>query len=160
MRGPELGMQSFPLDLRSDLPNWVVPAAMCREKRIGLFRPPATLRIKLNRMVRIEYGVNYRPGRFDGILAGEKCSVSCHGITQQSLVGCLLPCLFIQQEEFTLVANELLAGPFDARSQGNSRIGRKPEAKIVGSTFRRCRIVEQSLWRRLQFHQHFGGRGG
>jgi hypothetical protein len=70
------------------------------------------------------------------------------GITQQTLIGHFSARLFFTQIELALVADKLLAGAFDARGEGNGRVGRDAEAQIVAPPVDLRGIVEQPLrWR-------------
>jgi len=110
----------------------VMPTSVCRNQRISLFRPPAAGLVGVNPVVLFEDRIDHRPGGLNRILAGKKRAIAGHGGTQQPLVGRFLSRLFIQQVELALVADELLASALDARGKGNSGVGRKPEAKIIG----------------------------
>ena len=103
----------------------------------------------------LEDWIDHRPGGLDRVLAGEERSVAGHGVAQEPLVGRFLSRLFFDQIEFSLIADELLACALDASGEGDSGVGREPEAQIVGRTGRRRGVGEKSLRRRLQLHQNF-----
>jgi hypothetical protein len=78
--------------------------------------------------------VNYRPCGFHRVLASKECSIARQGVAQEPLVGRFLSRPFLGQVELSLLPDELLPGEFDASCDGDGRVGRDPEAQIVGRT--------------------------
>ena len=134
-------------------PSAAISASAC-------LRPPAAALVRQDRSCAVQHGIDHRPGGLDRVLAGEQRAVAGHRVAQQPLVGRFLAGLLIEQVELALVADELLARALDAGGEGDGRTGRQPEAQIIGPPGRRRRVVEQSLRRRLQLHQHLGRRLG
>ena len=88
-------------------------------------------------MVLLQDWVNYRPCGFHRVLASEECSIAAQGVAQEPLVGRFLSRPFLEQVEFSLLPDELLPGEFDASCDGDGRVGRDPEAQVVGRASRR-----------------------
>jgi hypothetical protein len=70
----------------------------------------------------LKNGIDDRPGGLNRILAAEERSVAGHGIAQKPLVGRLFSRLFVDQVEFPLIADELLACALNASGEGNGGI--------------------------------------
>ena len=101
------------------------------------FGPQLPALVRANPVMVLKDRINHRPGGLDRVLAGEERSVAGHRVAQQPLVGRFLSRLFIQQVELALVADEFLARALDASGEGDGRVGREPEAQIVGAAGRR-----------------------
>jgi hypothetical protein len=84
--------------------------------------------------VAIKDRVDHCPGGFNRILTGEERAIASHGISQKPLVRRFLSRLLFNQVELSLVADELLPSALDARGEGDGRVGREPEAQIIGSS--------------------------
>src|ERR1039458_2126564 len=120
----------------------VVPTAVRSDNRVSLFRPPTSTPVGASLVVPLKDRVNYRPGGLHRILTSEQCSVACKGVAQEPLVGRFLSRPFLEQVELSLLPDELLPGEFDASCDGDGRVGRDPEAQVVG----RARSEERCLW--------------
>jgi hypothetical protein len=81
--------------------------------------------------------IDHRPGGLNRILAAEERSVAGHGITQKPFVGRLFSTLFVDQVEFSLIADELFACALDASGEGNGGTGGDLKSDIVGPAGRR-----------------------
>src|SRR5215213_8842706 len=101
-----------------------------------------------------QHRVNHCPSRLDRVLAAKERAVTCHCISQKPLVGRLLARLFLNQKEILLFAHKFLSFALDPRRERNGRLGRKSKAQIVCLPDRRWRVVEESLWRRLELDEH------
>ena len=66
----------------------------------------------------------------------------------------------IEQQELTLVAEELFAGALDAGGEGDRGVGGEPEAEVVRRAVCRPGVLKQLLRGRLQLHQDLGDRLG
>lgn len=73
-------------------------------------------------MVVIKDWIDRGPGSLHGILTGEERAIAGHGVAQKPLVGRFFSRPFINQKEFTLVADELLSRALDAGSQGHGGV--------------------------------------
>src|SRR5437667_12792020 len=138
----------------------IVPAAVHRDQRVGLFRSPRAALVWDRPGMGFEDGIDRPPGRFDRIPSREERTVAAHGVAQQALVGRLGADQLLDQIQLALVADELFAWALDARGQGDRGVGREPEAQIIRWTGRRCRVGDQLRRGRLQRNQHLGGRRG
>src|SRR5512139_1350686 len=92
----------------------VVPAAARRDERIRRFRPPGAAPVPTDRMMILEDRVERRPGGLDRVLAREERAAPGHRVFQQPLVRSLLARMILEQAEFPLLADELLADLLDA----------------------------------------------
>ncbi len=100
-----------------------MPAPICRDKRIGLFRSPAAGLVGVHRDACIKDRINYHPGSLNCVLAGKERTIAGHGIPKQPLVGRLISSLFIQQIELALVADKFLACALDACGERDGSVG-------------------------------------
>src|SRR5665647_3896283 len=87
----------------------VVPATVGGNERVGLGRPPGARFIGVHAVMGREDGVDYRPGGLDRVLARKERAGTSQSVAEEAFVGRLFVRLCVQQEELTLVADELLA---------------------------------------------------
>src|SRR5450432_544185 len=121
------------------MPPWVWGCAnrVRSDNRVSLFRPPTSAPVGASLVVPLKDWVNYRPCGFHRVLASEECSIAGQGVAQEPLVGRFLSRPFLEQVELSLLPDELLPREFDASCDGDGRVGRDPEAQVVGRAGRR-----------------------
>src|SRR5664279_2223242 len=90
----------------------------------------------------------------DPILENHPRAFTGQRVAEEPFVGLLLVRLRVEQGQFALVAEELLAGPLNPGCQRDLRVGCESEAEVVRKTGLRSRVIEQALRWRLQFDQH------
>ena len=98
-----------------------MPAAICRDQRVGGFRAPGPALVGQGRMMVAEHGLDHRPGGFDSILAREQRVITGHRIAEQALVGLFVEVLGFVQAQLAQGADEALPGLFHARRQRDRR---------------------------------------
>src|SRR5215213_891923 len=147
--------QSFRFFRFMHIRGWILPAAIFGSECIRLFGTPTPPSVRPGaRVCRRQHRVNHCPSRLDRVLAAKERAVTCHCISQKSLVGRLLARLFLNQKEILLFAHKFLSFALDPRRERNGRLGRKSKAQIVCLPDRRWRVVEESLWRWLELDEH------
>jgi hypothetical protein len=70
-----------------------------------------------------EDGIDDRPGSLDRVLAGEQCAVDSHRVAEEPFVRGLFVGLGIEQQQLTLITEELLTGALDARGESDRGVG-------------------------------------
>ncbi len=63
----------------------VMPAAICSDKCVSLFRPPSSAFVAGNREMVLEDPIDHLPCGFNCILACEERTVALHGIAQKPM---------------------------------------------------------------------------
>src|ERR1017187_325369 len=127
-------------------PGWlrsgIVPPSARSQQRVGLFRAPGAAPVNAGPMVFAQDGIDHRPRRLDRVLAREQRAVTAHGIAQQALVRWFLPAQILTQEQFLLLADELLPRHLYPRRQCDGRIRGATNANVVRAAIPRLRVLE------------------
>ena len=98
--------------------------------------------LRANRVVLLKNRLDPCPSGFDGNFASEQRPVSGHGVAQKGVVGLVFAALRLDGVKPLMITHKILAGTFDACRKRDRRIGRDPEAQVVGRPARRYGIVE------------------
>src|ERR1035441_7120119 len=115
-----------------------MPTAVCSDDRVSLLRPPATAFVKANAVVSLEDRIDNYPRGLNRVFSREERAVAGHGVTEKPLVGRFVARPLFRQVKLFLLSDEILARELDACGKGNGRVGREPEAQVVGTAGQRC----------------------
>ncbi len=84
-------------------------------------------------MVVFEDRIDYGPSGLHRVLPREECAIARHGVAQKPFVRGLLAWPLFRQVKLSLLPDEILSRQLDASREGYSRVGREPEANVVGT---------------------------
>lgn len=122
-----------------------MPTIAGSEDCIGFFWTPTMALVDVDPLAPCEDRINDRPRCLNCVLPSEEGSVAAHRVTQQPLVGSLLPWLLFGKVQLLLAPGKVLSRELDASGKRDRGVRREPKAQIVGPAGRRLRILEEPL---------------
>jgi hypothetical protein len=111
-----------------------MPTTVRRDDRVSLLRPPTAAFVGANAVMILEDRIDNCPRGLNRVFAREKGAVTSHGVAEQPLVGRFVARPNFRKVKLSLLSDEILARELHARGNSYGRVGRKPKAKVVGST--------------------------